>query len=114
MQVTLAGLSIAGVSFPGLSWTGVLGTAAMIGSTVSLMPQVLQTWRTRKANDISATWLVVALVSTTIWGIYGVQIGAQAVIWANVACFLQCGSILFIKLQQKRPAAGQPAPANSP
>jgi hypothetical protein len=31
-----------------------------------------------------------------------VLIEAPAVVWANVACFFQCGSILFIKLQQER------------
>ena len=97
MQATLAGITFAGVS-----WTGILGTAGMIGSTVSMMPQVVRTWRTRLATDISAAWLVVALVSTMIWGVYGVLIEAPAVIWANVACFFQCGSILFIKLQQER------------
>ena len=95
------------VTFAGASLTGILGTAAMIGSTLSLMPQVLRTWRTRSTADISATWLVVALVSTTIWGIYGVLIEAQAVIWANVACYLQCSSILFVKLRGERAPSGE-------
>lgn len=90
-------------------WIGILGTAAMVLSTVSLMPQVLRTWRTRSAADISASWLVVALVSTTIWAIYGGLIGASAVLWANIACFLQFGCILFVKLQtQGVPATERP------
>jgi MtN3 and saliva related transmembrane protein len=97
------------VTFAGASLTGILGTAAMIGSTLSLMPQVLRSWRTRSTADISATWLVVALVSTTMWGIYGVLIEAQAVVWANVACFLQCSSILFVKLRGERESSGERA-----
>jgi MtN3 and saliva related transmembrane protein len=100
---------LGGGPWSGATWAGVLGTAGMVGSTLSMMPQVVRTWRTRSTGDISATWLVVALVSTAIWGIYGVLIEAQAVIWANVACFLQCSSILFVKLRSGRaPSGGQP------
>ncbi len=88
-------------------WAGILGTAAMVGSTLSMMPQVVRTWRTRSAADISAIWLVAALVSTAMWGAYGVLIEAQAVIWANVACFLQCGSILFVKLRAEQAPSGE-------
>ena len=44
-------------------WIAILGTPGTILSTVSLMPQVLRTWRTRSAPDISAAWLMAAIVS---------------------------------------------------
>jgi MtN3 and saliva related transmembrane protein len=90
-------------------WIGILGTTAVALSTLSLMPQVVRTWRTRSAADISAAWLVVALIAATAWAAYGVLIESQAVIWANVATFLQCSSILFIKLRTERPRAVEPA-----
>ena len=52
-------------------WIGVLGTAGTIVSTASLMPQVVRTWRTRSASDISAAWLMAALASMLIWIVYG-------------------------------------------
>ena len=61
----------------------VLGTAASVLSTISLLPQVLRTWRTRSAGDISALWLTVALASMMLWIGYGVLVGASAVVWAN-------------------------------
>jgi MtN3 and saliva related transmembrane protein len=88
-------------------WIGVLGTSGTILSTVALMPQVIHTWRTRSADDISAAWLVFALVSTVIWAIYGGLIGALAVTLTNVFCFLQCASILFIKLQKSADAVSE-------
>jgi uncharacterized protein with PQ loop repeat len=36
-----------------------LGVTASALSTLSLLPQVVRTWRTRSAHDISATWLIV-------------------------------------------------------
>ena len=80
-------------------WIGVLGTIGTVLSTASLLPQILHTWRTRSAADISAMWLVAALVSMLIWVVYGCLIGAQAVIWTNALSFVQCAYILFIKLQ---------------
>ena len=83
-------------------WIGVLGTAGTILSTVSLLPQVIRTWRTRSANDISAMWLVAALMSMLIWVAYGILISAPAVVLVNVLCFFQCTYILFIKMLNQR------------
>jgi MtN3 and saliva related transmembrane protein len=83
-------------------WIGVLGTAGTILSTVSLLPQVVRTWRTRSANDISAAWLVAALASMLVWIGYGSLINAPALVLVNVLCFLQCAYILFIKLHSER------------
>jgi len=81
---------------------GFLGTAGTILSTVSLMPQVVRTWRTRSTGGISAAWLVTAMASMLIWMVYGGLIDAPALILVNVLCFLQCAYILFIKLSGER------------
>ena len=85
----------------------VLGIVATILSTVSLMPQVIRTWRTRSTDDISAAWLLVALVAMAVWIAYGSLIDAPAVILVNVLSVFQCGSILFIKVQNLRAAAAK-------
>ena len=69
-------------------WIGILGTAGTILSTFSLMPQVLRTWRTRSANDISAAWLVAAMVSMVVWVGYGGLINAPALVLVNILCFV--------------------------
>jgi MtN3 and saliva related transmembrane protein len=89
--------------------TAVLGTAASVLSTVSLMPQVIRTWQTRSAGDISATWLVVALIAMVLWICYGSMVGAQAVTWANSLTALQAAFILWVKLRSARPATGHGA-----
>ena len=78
---------------------GMLGTAL---STLSLLPQVIHTWRTRSAADISATWLVVALISMLVWISYGSLVEAPAIVWANALTFVQAGYILVVKLQTDR------------
>jgi MtN3 and saliva related transmembrane protein len=76
-----------------------LGVTASALSILSLLPQVIRTWRTQSAGDISAGWLITALVSMVLWAVYGVLVSASAVIWANVLTFLQASVILAIKLR---------------
>jgi MtN3 and saliva related transmembrane protein len=76
-------------------WIAILGTVGTILSTISLMPQVIRTWRTRSASDISAVWLVFAIG-------YGSLIHAPAVVMVNALCFFQCASIFFMKLRSER------------
>ena len=78
---------------------GMLGTAL---STFSLLPQVVKTWRTRSAADLSAAWLVVALISMLVWLSYGYLLQAPAIVWANALTFVQAGYILVVKLQTER------------
>jgi MtN3 and saliva related transmembrane protein len=80
---------------------GILGISAMVLSSVSLMPQVIRTWRTRSAADISGTWLVVALTAAAIWVGYGSLINSGVLIVVNVIGFLQSATILFVKLRFK-------------
>jgi MtN3 and saliva related transmembrane protein len=80
---------------------GMIGTAL---STLSLVPQVVKTWRTRSAADISAAWLVVALMSMLVWISYGSLVEAPAIVWANALTFVQAGYILVVKLQTGRKA----------
>ena len=83
-------------------WVGILGTVGTILSTVSLMPQVVRTWRTRSANDISAAWLIAAMASMMVWVGYGSLINAPALVLVNILCFFQCAYILFVKLHSER------------
>jgi MtN3 and saliva related transmembrane protein len=82
-------------------WVGILGIIATILSSLSLMPQVIRTWRTRSAADISGTWLVVALTACTIWIGYGSLINSVILIVVNAIGFVQAASILFVKLRFK-------------
>lgn len=90
-------------------WIGILGTSGTVLSTVSLMPQVLRTWRTRSAADISAAWLIVALAANLVWAGYGSLINAPALTLVNVLCFVQFALILFVKLRTRRIALAESA-----
>ena len=83
-----------------LAWY--LGVAATVLSTLSLLPQVYRTWRTRSARDFSVFWLLAALAGTAIWTAYGLMVGAPALVWANVLTAAQFAFILAVKLRTER------------
>jgi MtN3 and saliva related transmembrane protein len=83
----------------------VLGISATVLSSVSLMPQVIRTWRTRSTGDISALYLIVNLTASAIWIGYGSLIGSVALVVVNLIGFTQAASILFIKLRYQAATA---------
>jgi len=89
-----------------------LGAVGTTLSVVSLIPQVLKTWRTQHADDISAGWLILALASMVVWVAYGSLAGAPAIAWANGLTFLQIAYILAVKWGYGRKLA--PAPVHEP
>ena len=86
---------------------GALGTTL---SVVSLIPQVLKTWRTQHADDISAGWLMLALASMVVWVAYGSLAGAPAIAWANGLTFVQIAYILAVKWGYGRKLAARRGP----
>ena len=84
-----------------------LGVTATAFSALSLLPQVIRTWRTRSAGDISGTWLIVALLSMGMWIAYGSITGAHAVLWANLITGVQAAVILSVKFTSSRDVHAQ-------
>jgi MtN3 and saliva related transmembrane protein len=60
-----------------------LGFLAGTLTTVAFVPQVVRTWRTRSANDLSLAMLIVFALGVTLWLAYGVAISSSPVILAN-------------------------------
>jgi MtN3 and saliva related transmembrane protein len=60
-----------------------LGLFAGTLTTLSFLPQVVRTMRTRHARDLSAAWLFIFCAGTIAWFVYGLWKGDVAVAAAN-------------------------------
>lgn len=60
-----------------------LGLVAGACTTLSFLPQVVRTLRSRHARDLSAAWLLIFGVGTALWLAYGVLRSDLAVALAN-------------------------------
>jgi MtN3 and saliva related transmembrane protein len=77
----------------------VLGTLAGTLTTISFIPQVMKTWRTRRADDLSLGMLLLFTAGVALWEIYGWMIGAVPVIAANGVTVVLAIVMIVLKLR---------------
>jgi MtN3 and saliva related transmembrane protein len=65
----------------------VLGLIAGACTTLSFLPQVIRTLRTRHARDLSAAWLLIFGLGTALWLTYGLLKSDIAIALANGVTF---------------------------
>ncbi len=79
--------------------TSLLGIAAGTLTTASFLPQVVKTYRSRHAKDISLFMFILLFVGIILWVAYGVIRGDMPVILANAVSFVLVSAILFFKIR---------------
>ena len=81
-------------------WITIIGILSAIGTTAAWLPQVVQTWRTRKADDFS--WSYLALFSSGVsgWIVYGVLRKDAVVFAANAVTLLLVLTVLYVKIRE--------------
>ena len=76
----------------------VYGFIAAALTTVAFFPQVIKTWRTKKAKDVSTVMLLMFITGLLFWIIYAIQTHALPVLIANIITFILNVTILTLKL----------------
>ena len=76
-----------------------LGFMAGALTAVAFLPQVIKTWRTRSASDLSTAMLLAQSVGVALWIVYGVAIGSLPVIMANVVTLVLALLLLAFKIK---------------
>jgi MtN3 and saliva related transmembrane protein len=82
-----------------LNWVTALGLAAGFLTTASFVPQVVKTWRSRSAEDVSLGMFLMFVAGVAMWLAYGVLRGDLAMALANAVTLVLAGSIVFFKLR---------------
>ena len=82
-----------------------LGLFAGACTTLSFLPQVIRTLRTRHAGDLSAAWLLIFSVGTAAWLTYGILRSDVAVAGANGVTFVLVMMLVVAKFTTTPPAA---------
>lgn len=76
----------------------ILGMTAGGLTTVSFLPQVIKTWKTKSAADISSGMFVLFSSGVFLWLLYGLALGASPIIIANAVTLALALLILILKL----------------
>ncbi|MDR4501418.1 MAG: SemiSWEET transporter [Nitrospirales bacterium] len=78
-----------------------LGLAAGTLTTLAFLPQLIKTWRTRSADDVSLGMLLTLCSGIILWIIYGLSIHDLPLILANGVTFILAFMILCLKIRYK-------------
>lgn len=79
----------------------ILGLAAGSCTTIAFLPQVLKTWKSGSAKDLSLGMFLFFCFGVLLWLIYGVIIMDVPLIVANLLTLILASSLLFFKLRFK-------------
>lgn len=66
-----------------MNWTQVIGLAAGICTSTSLLPQVVKTMKEKKAEDVSLFMLLVLATGVLLWIVYGIKRNDLPIIATN-------------------------------
>lgn len=79
-----------------------LGAVAGTLTTVSFVPQVVKTLRSKSTRDISLSMWLLFTTGVACWIVYGIAIGSASVTITNVITLILAGTVLTIKLRNLR------------
>ena len=63
--------------------TELIGSVAAVLTTLSFLPQVIKTWNSRSAADLSWIWLIGFSAGLSLWLVYGFALMSWPLIAAN-------------------------------
>lgn len=81
--------------------TDTLGLVAGALTSISFLPQVIKTWKSKSAKDLSLRMFGIFSAGVTLWLIYGIQVTSIPIIAANTLTLFLCLIILYFKLKFK-------------
>jgi len=84
-----------------MDWTLLIGLAAAILTTFSLVPQIIKIIRTKGTKDISLLMYVVITIGFFLWLIYGILRKDPAIMFANVIALALGLFVLLLKIKYK-------------
>lgn len=79
----------------------ILGYVAGTISTLVFLSQVIKTWKSKSAKDISVFMFVFATFSVILWLVYGLLIKDGAIIYTNAVILVLSSIMLYFKFRYK-------------
>ena len=79
----------------------ILGLAAGTLTTIAFLPQMMKTWQTKTAKDVSFLMLITFNIGVFLWLIYGIYLQALPIILANGVTLFFNLIILWLKIKYR-------------
>lgn len=82
-----------------MDFTSLIGLGAGTLTTIAFVPQVIKTWRSGKARDISLFMSLLFTLGVLLWLVYGVALRAMPIVVANAITLVLSSLLLFMKIR---------------
>ncbi|MDH7446030.1 SemiSWEET transporter [Aquimarina sp. 2201CG14-23] len=79
----------------------ILGFIAATLTTAAFLPQVYKTWKTKSAESLSMTMLLIFVTGVLCWLAYGVLIDSLPIILCNLITAISGFLLLYFKFRYK-------------
>lgn len=79
----------------------ILGLVAATLTTVAFLPQLIKTWKSKSAKDVSLGMLITFCIGVFLWLIYGIYLQALPIILANLLTLIFNLIILGFKIKYR-------------
>ena len=76
----------------------IFGYLAAILTTAAFLPQLIKTLKTKKADDVSLTTLIMFIIGVFCWILYGYKISSTPILIANLITLILNLMILISKI----------------
>ena len=81
----------------------IYGYLAAILTTAAFLPQLIKALKTKKAEDVSLTTLIMFIIGVLSWIIYGYKISSTPILIANLVTLILNLLILISKVYFSKP-----------
>ena len=79
--------------------TTLIGYFAGFLTTVAFVPQVLKTWKSKSASDLSLGMFLVFSLGVLCWLIYGILLSEDPIVFWNTVTLILALTLLIMKLK---------------
>lgn len=76
-----------------------IGMVATTLTGISVLPQIIKTWKTKKTDDLSLWMYVISVTSVSLWIIYAVLIGSIPLLITDLLLLVSFLTVLGFKLK---------------
>jgi MtN3 and saliva related transmembrane protein len=76
-----------------------IGFIAGIFVAISVLPQVIKSWRTKSTRDVSILWSLINLVGQALWIFYGVRIQSYSLVIMSSLTLILNVSMIILKVR---------------
>jgi MtN3 and saliva related transmembrane protein len=88
-----------------MSFVTLIGFAAGTLTTLSFVPQVIKTYRTKRCDDLSTGMLSAFTSGVVLWLVYGLYLRSGPIISANAVTLALVAAILVLKVRYRGAAS---------